>query len=412
MSKILDKISLLLLFFIPIALVTGPFLADLSLSIIVIIFLYKVIKYDQFQKLNNKYFLILILICFFLIINSLLSDNIYLSIKPTLFYFRFGVFCFAIFYLMEEYNEKIIKNLFYIISLILFLLLIGQIYDLIFQKNILTGERIDNFRHTSLFGDDEVIGSYVARLLPFFLFIALKQKKINQNIIFILMIVAGCIVFLSSERTSFFFYTITLVIFISLSEAKLRKIIFLNLLILLSILGVFFLTNSDFNHRVHQTYNQIFNIKGDTSKIVIFSETHQSHYQLAYKMFREKPMFGHGVKMFRDYCGKDENYVNELACTTHPHNVAMQFLAETGVIFTIIIYFFYLLLIWKIIQLFLKRNFKKNYVINYSQICFLISLLITFFPFSPSGNFFDNWLSVVYYYPLGIYLWNMKQIKS
>ena len=412
MSKILDKISLLLLFFIPIALVTGPFLADLSLSIIVIIFLYKVIKYDQFQKLNNKYFLILILICFFLIINSLLSDNIYLSIKPTLFYFRFGVFCFAIFYLMEEYNEKIIKNLFYIISLILFLLLIGQIYDLIFQKNILTGERIDNFRHTSLFGDDEVIGSYVARLLPFFLFIALKQKKINQNIIFILMIVAGCIVFLSSERTSFFFYTITLVIFISLSEAKLRKIIFLNLLILLSILGVFFLTNSDFNHRVHQTYNQIFNIKGDTSKIVIFSETHQSHYQLAYKMFREKPMFGHGVKMFRDYCGKDENYVNQLACTTHPHNVAMQFLAETGVIFTIIIYFFYLLLIWKIIQLFLKRNFKKNYVINYSQICFLISLLITFFPFSPSGNFFDNWLSVVYYYPLGIYLWNMKQIKS
>ena len=412
MPKILDKISLLLLFFIPIALVTGPFLADLSLSIIVIIFLYKVIKYDQFQKLNNKFFLILILICFFLIINSLLSDNIYLSIKPTLFYFRFGVFCFAIFYLMEEYNEKIIKNLFYIISSILFLLLIGQIYDLIFQKNILTGESIDNFRHTSLFGDDEVIGSYVARLFPFFLFIALKQKKINQNIIFILMIVAGCIVFLSSERTSFFFYTITLVIFIALSEAKLRKIIFLNLLILSSILGVFFLTNSDFNHRVYQTYNQIFDIKNDTSKIVIFSETHQSHYQLAYKMFREKPMFGHGVKMFRDYCGKDENYINKLACTTHPHNVAMQFLAETGVIFTIIIYFFYLLLIWKIIQLFLKRNFKKNYVINYSQICFLISLLITFFPFSPSGNFFDNWLSVVYYYPLGIYLWNMKQIKS
>ena len=49
-------------------------------------------------------------------------------------------------------------------------------------------------------------------------------------------------------------------------------------------------------------------------------------------MFKEKPLFGHGVKIFRHYCGKDENYVSELACTTHPHN-AYAILAETGIIF-------------------------------------------------------------------------------
>ena len=168
MSNNLDKISLLLLYFIPVALITGPFLPDLSLSIIVIIFLYKIFKNKDWGKLNNKYFLALSIICIYLIITSLFSENILLSLKPTLFYFRFGIFCFASYYLMEKYHKEIIQNLFILVLIILCLLLIGQIYDLIFQKNILTGEIVDEFRHTGFFGDDEVIGSYTARLLPFF----------------------------------------------------------------------------------------------------------------------------------------------------------------------------------------------------------------------------------------------------
>ena len=408
MSNNLDKISLLLLYFIPVALITGPFLPDLSLSIIVIIFLYKIFKNKDWGKLNNKYFLALSIICIYLIITSLFSENILLSLKPTLFYFRFGIFCFASYYLMEKYHKEIIQNLFILVLIILCLLLIGQIYDLIFQKNILTGEIVDEFRHTGFFGDDEVIGSYTARLLPFFLFIFLNKINQNKIIIFTLIIVAGLIIFLSSERTSFFFYLATLVIFITLSENKIQKIVFYNFLLVLSIFTIFFIFKADFNQRVHQTYDQMFVSKNEKTEMVFFSETHHSHYQIAYKMFKEKPVFGHGVKIFRHYCAKDENYISELACTTHPHNVLMQFLAETGIIFTIIIYFFYLLLIFELLKLFFKRNFTNKYKINYSKICFIISLFITFFPFSPSGNFFDNWLSIVYYYPIGIYLWKMN----
>ena len=408
MSNNLDKISLLLLYFIPVALITGPFLPDLSLSIIVIIFLYKIFKNKDWGKLNNKYFLALSIICIYLIITSLFSENILLSLKPTLFYFRFGIFCFASYYLMEKYHKEIIQNLFILVLIILCLLLIGQIYDLIFQKNILTGEIVDEFRHTGFFGDDEVIGSYTARLLPFFLFIFLNKINQNKIIIFTLIIVAGLIIFLSSERTSFFFYLATLVIFITLSENKIQKIVFYNFLLVLSIFTIFFIFKADFNQRVHQTYDQMFVSKNEKTEMVFFSETHHSHYQIAYKMFKEKPVFGHGVKIFRHYCAKDENYISELACTTHPHNVLMQFLSETGIIFTVIIYFFYLLLIFELIKLIFKRNFTNEYKINYSKICFIISLFITFFPFSPSGNFFDNWLSIVYYYPIGIYLWKMN----
>ena len=408
MSNILDKISLYLLILIPLTLISGPFLPDLFLSIIVIIFLYKIFKYNEWDKIKNKYFIILSGICIYLIIGSIRSENIFLSLKPTLFYFRFGIFCFAVYYLMEKYSEKIIQNLFIIILFILSLLLFSQTYDLIFQKNIITGEFNDEFRHTGFFGDDEIIGSYVARLFPFFLYIFLEKKRENKKIIFSFIIIVSLIIFLSSERTSFFFFLLASIIFIFLSKKDLRNIFLKVFLFLVVVLSIFFVFKSDFKQRVNQTFNQIFLSENGKTEIVIFSKVHESHYQIAYKMFKEKPLFGHGVKIFRHYCGKSENYINDYACTTHPHNVFMQLLAETGIVFTVLTYSFYLFLIFQLLKIFYKKNFIQNYEIEYSKVCLLVSLFITLFPFSPSGNFFDNWLSIVYYYPIGIYLWKMN----
>lgn len=86
-------------------------------------------------------------------------------------------------------------------------------------------------------------------------------------------------------------------------------------------------------------------------------------------------------------------------CNTHPHNVHLQFLAETGLIgyFFLIIAFFFI-----IYQLFLiiKKKFlfisisKKEYCIFYC----LLGLFLSLFPLFPSGNFFNNWLSAIFYF--------------
>ena len=47
--------------------------------------------------------------------------------------------------------------------------------------------------------------------------------------------------------------------------------------------------------------------------------------------------------------------------------------------------------------------FKKQYLFNDFQICLLASILITIWPFAPSGNFFNNWISIIYYYPIGFF---------
>ena len=53
---------------------------------------------------------------------------------------------------------------------------------------------------------------------------------------------------------------------------------------------------------------------------VIFSKQHDSHIRTAYKMFKARPIFGHGPKMFRIKCKNEKYAVCKCPCSTHPHN--------------------------------------------------------------------------------------------
>ena len=53
--------------------------------------------------------------------------------------------------------------------------------------------------------------------------------------------------------------------------------------------------------------------------------------------------------------------------------------------------------------------FEKKYLYNDFQVCLLAAIFITIWPFAPSGNFFNNWISIVYYFPVGFLLWSLKK---
>ena len=66
-------------------------------------------------------------------------------------------------------------------------------------------------------------------------------------------------------------------------------------------------------------------------------------------MFLDKPILGHGPKLFRFECKNDKYSTGIKPCDTHPHNFYIQLLAETGLfgfsfLAGLFLYFSYLML--------------------------------------------------------------------
>jgi O-antigen ligase len=408
----LIKFSSILYCLLPVLLITGPFLPDLSLSIISIFFLFLTIKNKNLNIFNNLFFKIFIIFYFYIVLISLFSDNLKLSLGASIFYIRFGIFALAICFILEN-SSSIIERIKIIFIFLYFLLFFDTVYQFIVGKNIigLTYVNPSNFRLTSFFGKDEVLGSYIARFYPFVLSVIFldaykNKKKINKFLIFFITIISICTVILSGERTSLFLITISCFL-LFLSIISLRKYIAFSI-----IFGsIFFVLLVSFDQRVKERMiNSVKSQLGvNSERIVVFSKTYESHYKIALNMFKEKPFFGHGVKMFRHYCAKPVNFVAENACTTHPHSLYMQLLAETGLFGFIFILFIFLILSYFIIKNILSATFKNNQIFSNHKLSLFIFYFVTFFPIAPSGNFFGNWLSVIYYIPAGILIYIYKE---
>ena len=136
-------------------------------------------------------------------------------------------------------------------------------------------------------------------------------------------------------------------------------------------------------------------------QIIFFSKQHEKHYLTAINMFKDNYIFGIGPKIFRQKC-EDADYISYDGCSTHPHNSYIQLLTETGIIGTIPVVYFYLYLFFRLIKnsTLVSNNTKE---INYESIL-LLSILLSLFPLMPSQSFFNNWISLLYYIPLGFVL--------
>ena len=129
----------------------------------------------------------------------------------------------------------------------------------------------------------------------------------------------------------------------------------------------------------------------------------------------EKPLLGSGAKTFRYICDEDKYKVDrfkepfkfwQFSCSTHPHNLYMQILSETGIIGFIFLMCFF---IYIIINLF--KKLLKNITETYYKKSIYICLLVNFFPFAPSGNFFNNYVSMIYILPISLMLLKPKLTK-
>lgn len=379
-------------------LILGPFFPDLLLSISSLIFLIYIIKYKQYYLLNNlffKFFFIFYLIVSLPIIFT--GDENFVKMKFSIFfYFRIGFFvCLCVY--LRSLNDNFNNYFFYSCLVSLFSLIVDSFYQLIYGHNIF-GFVAKSTRISSFFGDELILGSYIAKIYPIFagLLILKKNFKYKKYIFSFFSFFCFALTFYSGERAALYSLILTFVLFFFIT----KNIYSLQLKILSPIIIIFLLIFSQTDkHRIVRMFVEpaaIINSSSD-DKFIFFTKNHDSHLRTAFNIFVDNPIVGYGAKTFREAC-KITRYQSGLnPCNTHPHNYYIQLLAETGIFSFLFMIFFYLYLLKEYISKFAKvfsSSFNRD--ISAHKIMFLCGLIAFFSPLQTTGNFFNNWLMVVY----------------
>lgn len=383
-------------------LIWGPFFPDLIISLSSIIFLIFVIKNKEYRFINNKPFIIFSIFCSYCVVLSIFSENLMLSLKSSLFYIRFGLFTCVVWYLIEK-DELILKYFFNIICISFIVLILDGSYQYIFGKNIFGLPTLGN-RVSSFFGDELVMGSYLSRLFPLLLalLIVIKKRTYENYFIFPIVFLSGILIFISAERVALLFYILT-VFLIVIFVRDYRKPLIISFICTLIVTSIIIINSPWMKNRMVDKISNVFLQKEATNKY-IFSPVHDTIYRTAFKMFLDKPITGHGPKMYRVLNEDPKYFINVNSGHSHPHNFYVQLLAETGIVGLsfLLLSLFYVL--YSLARQFVSIIFNKKRPFTDYQTCLLIAMLLTLWPFSPNGNFFNNWLSIIYTLPMGFYM--------
>ncbi len=151
----------------------------------------------------------------------------------------------------------------------------------------------------------------------------------------------------------------------------------------------------------------------------IHTKTHFNIKKL--KDFFYKPLYVNKVEYFDEDKISDKNYLDlqnvfvkknqklflydgqiyfSDGCNTHPHHTYLQIASENGIVNLVIIILFFVYIIIQFINIYRKKYEKRFYN---EEVLLLSMILIQILPIIPSGNFYNNWLSIFFFLPIGFY---------
>lgn len=417
-----------LILLLPITIIFSRFLADLSIVVLAISFL---LITDNKKIFENKIIILGFTLILFFSISSILSSYPLLSLKSSFLHIRFILFSLMLSYIFILVKGDFLKKLFYIFLSCYLVLFFDATFQYIYKFNIFGFTVNPIERVSSLFFDELVLGSYLAKLFPLIVFLYFYLNlNFKPYLIIYFLLHLYFTTFITGERVSFFILNLYFLFFgIFLFKNYIYKFLIMVSVILILVFTIFL--SDKINARTSlKTIDKAFTSKNyticldtidnlreknqinfnnfipncdpilelfDKKIYYIFSVQHYNHYFAAFSIFKDNKFFGIGAKNFRRICKDDKYFLNEFSCSTHPHNYYLQLLSETGLIGFINFGIIYLIIFF----LFLKTIFNRNESNRLCKSILLISVLVNFLPFIPSGSFFNNWVSILYSFPLG-----------
>jgi hypothetical protein len=137
------------LILLPVFMISGPFLSDLSVSILAIASFFYLKKKKFF---NNHFFIIFIFFWILILSSTILSENKILAYKSSIFYFRFCFFSLFVWWLLEK-DKKILEKIYFVLLFCFFILIFDSIFQNFNGSNIFNMKVVLKDRISSLFGE-------------------------------------------------------------------------------------------------------------------------------------------------------------------------------------------------------------------------------------------------------------------
>jgi O-antigen ligase len=404
-QKILDYCIL----FLPVVFLSGTFFVNFISVLFSILFLLLTFKKKIFTWFKISFVKIFFLFWIYLILNSFFATDFTASFQASFGLIRFFLFALAIgFYAFKEIEfNKVIK--FWFIIVIIFSLDIY--FQFFFTVNFFGFEQHEKGRLSGVLGKELVAGAFLAQIsapifaLIFFLIFFKKLEVKKKLFLIISLIFIFVATLITGERMNFIFITalITILLMIILFYKNQLKKIFLLFLVVFLIFILTFNISKTVKTRYIEFASIVTNFS-DSSWVKL--------YNSAYRLWEKKPLTGYGLKNFRVNCDLELIDINpknpHQLCSTHPHNLYLELLSETGLIGLFLFLLFFLNFFKKI---FARVKFKLNDMNTLVIISCSVSIFLILWPIKTSGSFYTSWNGLFLWLLLGFVL-NRKNLQN
>ena len=282
-------------FLFPFFLITGPFLPDLIISCLSLIFIFILIKQSNKKLFINNSFYFFLFFYFYINLNSFFSFDPAISLKSSFPYIRMIFFAFFLAYLLDKI-EDLSKIILFSLIICYVILLLDSIYQFATGFNVLGFKA--TFRISSFFGEKLVMGSFVSKTLPIALSVLFfLEIRFSEFLKVFIIFISGILIYLSAERMSFVYYLIILIFFILINIRE-KKLLIISPLFIFLFLALFHIKPDSFDRLFNHTIKQV-----KQTSYYGFSYRHELHFITALNMFNNNKLIGNGLKSFRYLCG-------------------------------------------------------------------------------------------------------------
>jgi hypothetical protein len=435
MEKIKNRLNLISLFIIvliPLFYIFSVGLLNFAFIFISLCFLLICFLNKDFIFLKDKFFFYLYIFWAYLLLSAIFIHRDLEIFLRSFFYVRYIIFPIAIYYFLKKnFKFFFIIKIFY--SITIFFVVIDTWFQFFYGKDILGYELPADFlgRLSGPFGKELIVGGFLSLIGALTLLLNFYKKKLllNKSFIFCFLFLASA-VFVSGERASILF--LFLFLFFNLLLNKIiRKKIFIIFFLTTCLFIILINFSSNLKWRVYgQLYglsqpiikdNIILKIENDKFNYFKYEKIHRTyidaiksfkdtqwgaHWLTAIEISKDNFLFGSGVRTFRIVCQKYDTIDSlrkDSRCSTHPHNIYLEILSETGLIGLILILLFFFNFIKSLI---IK---KKNKTLTIALGALILALI---FPLKPTGAIFSSWYGSILWYLIGYYYFSLKYLEK